>query len=998
MNKPEAAKSLGRWTLVHLDVDHSEGAAAMLQSGAIPLLRVLSPTGRRVDFKEGTMSAAELVKWLDGQYERAVEAAGEELLGNDAPDAAATAKLIADLAESDAALRESAIKRLAPHRKETAVAVVDAFAKANLVTRLACLDLLTEWKAPVDGLDPWQPETLSAERLKRLKDWAAGLAKVASTAPTSAPSTKPVVLTPEQLQEARREMDRLVAAATPAEARGLRERLARLGKVLLPKIRTRLNQQSRGETAHRRLLELRYRVAASDALAWSWPGGLERLASADPSTRHAAAEELVAHATPDDGPLFLELFADSDSLVREISLRGLQAVGKGAAGRALEGLLNDPDLNVRAAVLKQLAESPSAAMVGPVIEFAKKESDPDLVVHAVRVLRHAKSDAAVDGLLALLGHGSWRVRAEAAEALGEITRESDTSPARKADVNVAMIKLLDDPDGFVVSRAVTALAAADVATAVEPLAKVAKAHPELAPDVIRMLIRGTRTRFPAQGHLREFCTSKDPRVRAEAIAGLVVVSGDVEKEMKALLKDGDESVRNAAAASLFRLVNSWRPDGRPTTRTEGGFFGFGGRTVEVRNDPGEWAANFRAGKMRPMAWLSQIDAELRPLTTAKDARTRLNGALALLALTTDDKPLEVIRGAVRDNPQLADAAAGALPWLGSDQRVSLFEELAPLAARSGGRHGGIGELVESMAIVRDVKAAPALWKLLGAQESGEGLAGEAYRGLFKLYTGADYFSSEGVAADVRKRVVDEARAHLGKGSETQRLVALALLMNVSLPDAAEAAAKIEQDKSAPESLRADAFQIRLLAGTKADATKAAVAALSSPLASFRGVGVRYLATGADDLQYLRDEIYLSFNNPEIERSVYITQNTPIDLSPPRGVTVEMIKPLLGDRDPVTAADAAYLLALLGDRAGLDVLTAQWRASKENERYRRLLYRAIAALRDEDLAPLLEEIYASYERADYYVREFYWTTHVIGGERALKLRKKIRDEVGMQRLR
>jgi hypothetical protein len=372
--------------------------------------------------------------------------------------------------------------------------------------------------------------------------------------------------------------------------------------------------------------------------------------------------------------------------------------------------------------------------------------------------------------------------------------------------------------------------------------------------------------------------------------------------------------------------------------------------------------------------------------------------LALLALTTDDKPLEVIRGAVKENPRLADAAAGALPWLATDQRVALFQELAPLAARSGGRHGGVAALVELMAIVRDAKAAPALWSLLGRQEADDELAARVYQGLFKLYTGADYFSSERVAAEVRKQVVGDAKAHLGGGSEMQRLVGLALLMNVSLPDAAEAAAKIEQDKAASELLRADAFQIHLLAGSKAEGTKAAVAALSSPLAGIRGVGVRYLATGADDLHYLRDEIYLSFNNPEAERYLYASQDTPIDLSPPPGVTVEMVKPLLGDPDRTTAADAAYLLALLGDRSGLATLTAQWRESKQNDSYRRLLYRAVAALRDQELVPLLEEIYASYEQPEYYARDFYWTTHVIGGERALKLRKRIRDQVGMQRLR
>src|SRR5258706_9194206 len=300
MATPEATKALARWTRVHLDVDHSDGAAAMLQSGAIPLLRVLSPTGRRVDFKEGAMPAADLVKWLDGAYEGAIAATGEELLGSDAPDAAALAKLIERLADPDAALREAAIKRLAPHPTAAAVAVAQAFAKGNLLTRLACLDLLAEWKAPFADIDPWQPETLTSERVKKIQDWAAAAAKAQPA--TQPAATKPAALAPPQLDEARRELARLLAAPTQDEARALRERLARLGKPLLPEVQARLQETAVADTARERLLALRYRLGASDALALGWPAGLERLASNDPQTRHAAAEQLPTRPTEEHGP------------------------------------------------------------------------------------------------------------------------------------------------------------------------------------------------------------------------------------------------------------------------------------------------------------------------------------------------------------------------------------------------------------------------------------------------------------------------------------------------------------------------------------------------------------------------------------------------------------------------------------------------------------------------------------------------------------------------
>ncbi len=125
--------------------------------------------------------------------------------------------------------------------------------------------------------------------------------------------------------------------------------------------------------------------------------------------------------------------------------------------------------------------------------------------------------------MGLLEHPSWQVRAESAEALHECT--SSVTDEQKADVYAAMIKLLDDPDGFVISRAVITLQSADIAAAVEPMVKAANNRPEIAPDVVKALAEGSKMRASAAAHLRKFCQHPDAVVRAAAIVGLCQVEG-----------------------------------------------------------------------------------------------------------------------------------------------------------------------------------------------------------------------------------------------------------------------------------------------------------------------------------------------------------------------------------------------------------------------------------------------------------------------------------------
>ena len=336
---------LRNFTLVEIDVDKSPADAALLRVSGIPALRILTSHGKPVAGHDGMLPAAELVTWLKAQRETAASIPSEDLANTKKPDKTAVERIVKAFQQQDAAVREAAIRRLLPYPDVAALAVVDAYAQGGLSSKLCAIELLSEWKAPVDGLDPWQAETLTEPRTKALNTWAA------SAAPPQPPAKKNTELAAADIATARETIAKM-KNATPAEAQAMRERLARLGPALLPEVRAQL-QQAETDQERERLTALRYRLAAQDKLVFEWPGGLERLSATDVATRQKAADDLAARATSADEALLLELFSDPVPLVREISLRTLTKVGGAGANSALLKLLDDPEPNVRAAVLNR---------------------------------------------------------------------------------------------------------------------------------------------------------------------------------------------------------------------------------------------------------------------------------------------------------------------------------------------------------------------------------------------------------------------------------------------------------------------------------------------------------------------------------------------------------------------------------------------------------------------------------------------------------------------
>ena len=1035
--RPEVRAKLAGWTLVYLDVDKEPQPPAALGIGPIPALRLLTPAGRVVGSQDGFIPGEELVHWLDENRTRATSKVDADLAAARAPDEASVVRLVAVLGDADPALREAAIRRLAPHPAAAAGAAVQRFLKGDLASRLAALELLQEWQAPTDGLDPWRRETLTPQRLGALERWAASKAAAGPGAAATRPAaTKPTALSVERMNEARGELDRLLLAGDDEEARAGIERLARIGPALLPEVYDRLKGAT-NDARRERLTTLRYRLVASGALAVTWPAGLRRLASPDPATRHAAAEELVKRATPQDAPLLVELFSDPDPLVREISLWGMRAVGSGlesGAGPddttastapvttpgALAKLLNDPIPNVRAAVLKELSSSePDADAVALVVKYVKDEKDVDLLVHAVRVLREARraGAAARQCLIDLLGHESWRVRAEAAEALGKQLENQQFSRSKSnGPVEQALLKLLQDEDGFVASRAVLALQRSSLEETADAMAKAAEKHPELTGDIVAAFRgggRGTESKKITQ-HLRRFCAHADPAVRAAAVEGLATLAGGggAAKELGAALKDPAARVRIAGARAVVAALDGLRPDSAEDREEVGSaavtVFGirWGSSPATRKRLAAAWLEKFRAGEGRP-EWFNQLIEPLRACMAGTDPAERVWAAAALVAVGQDDAALPVMREAARQHPEVRVAAASSLPWLPPDKRLALFDEL--LATGVG--QGELGQLISYLAKLPEPRVTDRLWQLVAAPGADVETADDVLDGLRTAYFAGQHYNASQLPAAKLAKIAEAAKEKALKGPELQRVVALVLLANSSDEEAAAAAAAVRADPSASPALRRDALVVLLACLPKQQAEATAVGVLSGGAAatapstapatapavstSERKLALKHLARGEEGFQQLRERMYLY--RARESSTVISTDGKPQVPAAPQSLKPEMLRDLLAASpsagvDEETAAYAGYLACLLGRPEGMQPLAKYWREkARDDEQWK-------AALGDDALTPLLQEVYSAYGKESYSVREFYWTIRSIKGPNILKLRKQIRDEVGMDRLR
>ena len=867
--KPDVQETLAAWTRVRLDADRDGDAVRRLSVGPIPALRLLTPDGRVVASQDGYLPGQELSAWLNEHFKQA-SAQAADAVGDAPADPAAADALVAKLSDPDAVVREAVTRRLLPRPDLAAAKVVDAFAGGKLAVRLAALELLQEWKAPIEKMDPWDPPTITAERIASLKAWAADAAKVAAaTAPVASPETRPSTgpapaaassLGPDRLADARRDVAALLAATAEPEVLAARERLARFGPALLPEVYAAL-KTANTDRDRERLTALRYRLVASDALALSWPGGLERLASAEGAVRHAVLDELGSRATPADAPLLSELFSDPDAACprakppaaaggrrRRQQRRHRRARPPAPRPRAqrprrrAEAVGRDSDARhgQGGGEVRRRREGPGPA--GPRRARAARGQDQGGRGLPALVARPRKlAGAGGGGRSPGQGRGAKHLRRHGAGACGGRLRGHDP-PARRPRRLRGRPRRPRPRD-------------AQIAAALEPMYKAAEKRPELAGEVVRAMARDTNDPA-ALRDLRKFCANSDATVRAAAVAALCGSQPEgAREEIQSALKDAAPNVRLAAAQGLIAALEKMRPD---PDREVGGVFSFG---KKHKPDMAAWLDDFRSGRVRP-GWLGATDEPLQKMLDTGSADEKLAAAVPLVAFGRDEKALPALRDAVKGPIGHRQRAIEALPWLPWDKRLELFQALVSTAA-----HAELPRIAEAMVSLPDPRAAGPLWDLPGNPAADATLAASVEQSLIQLYTGNRYSFPSGQPADKLKPLLEAANEKAAHGTEMQRLAALALLLSTSPDDAAAAAEKIVGDKSQPAAVRRDATQVLLLSRRKSENTKTAVALLKGGHDAdweMKKVAVRYLALGSSGIRQLRDAIYLNYTSNDTD--------------------------------------------------------------------------------------------------------------------------------------
>jgi HEAT repeat protein len=1054
--RPQIQELLKDWTLVTLDVDRSPGEAQRLNVEGIPALRALTPFGGTIASHDGFLPAARLADWLKEQHQAAHIDRIESLLEEGEPDAASVAKLVDEFQERDPLRREAARRRLRPYPQICVNLVSQALGKSSLSTRLMALDLLRDWKAPVDGLDPWRADTFTASRLTHIAEWAASAKFPQTDAATDH------ALSPSDLASARAAIEKMLTGPA-GDVAAMREQLARYGRGLMPLVYARLKDVDL-DASRERLVALRYRLVASDRLPLRWPGGLERLASMNLDTRRNAVDDLSHLAQTEDESLLLEIFSDPAPLVREIALRSLWSVGSKGVNQSLARLLGDPDPNVRAAVLKQLSEKPTLAVAKMVATYAKNEKDNDLVAHAVRVLRESKTKEGVEALKPFLTHPSWQVRAEATEGIGKLLGKQggavsryDRSKANAAfltETYGALVPLLKDPDAFVVSRALQALTEADLEVLVDPMLDVVKVHPEMTVAVIHSFNEGSNWAPKVVPRLLEFCKSRDPAVRAAAIEGLGRRNAiGVDDAIEPLMGDSDQAVRIAALHAFFQSFTARHPRTHPTevatesNDSEGvtitvdapssGFFDLLGRAltggastpIPARKQSAKRAATkprvaLRAERPGPAGKPNpEVDPIDQPLRDIRDERKlsdeqrhlihrietlaqssvpaeRVAAACALAAAGRDALAVPSLKQALSFGPEHFAAISETLPWLLWNDRKDLFQRLM-----AGAEDDHFHRLVNEFTIENDLRPLDLLW----SETAGERMTGiraySLFDGMQKCYLGNNRWQVQNATKKARDRVIEAGTAHAKSGKRFERLIALALLVGADKDTAAELAQKIVDTEKEPLEDRRDALRILLRVQDRRQAQSTAVQLLASPHAELCEEALAFFVEPADSTLTLADgQFYIytfqfrgNYEQPDTKK---------IEL--PADLKAEQVLPLLRSRQEKTAAYAGYLLCMLDHEEGLPALLRYWEAhSARDAAVSRLVYQAIAQLNSEAHVPLLARIYQQFQNSDadesshggegFSVKDFYWTIRTMTGPQILALRKKIREEVGIANL-
>jgi len=959
LSSPEVIGQIEELVLLRLDVEADPQTSRILAIDALPTVVLLAPDGAEIARGRGYMPPGTFLQWLAAAKEAAA-------LRDPAKLAKRTpAELAEVLASRDPVQRQAAVEVLSTRQETGASVVVETLGQGKLAAALGALEVLRLWGAPIEGVDPWKPDSI-APAMEGLRTWVQD-------------TQRPQEVRMPSAEEIERDLNIWMTGDEGVESRAAYERLARAGSDLLPTVRS-LTPPA-WDRRRERLTALRYRLLLPSSTALRFPQVPFQMAARDPNLRVDALTSLSRNAGAPLEDFFLEAFTDPDPKVRETALRGLTQTGTEFAKEHVVKMLADPSPDVRATLLKELAVSPLPDVAEDLARYAFDEEDEDLIVHAVQALTSVRDeDAAFDALLKLTRHRSWRVRAEAVSGLGEVSTSGRElrrlSQKRCAAVAKALEEVLHDDDLFVVSKAVEALGdleEADLSDCLDELAQLAQTHRDLTPIVLKLMASNDSIKERALPTIKGLCRHDDPEVRAQAVGTLLAtIASPASEEVLACLSDPESSVRTATAAA----VSKWA----------------------AASDESSDAAALRI----PGAPRERLVSALRGLTSAGDTTERFQGLKALVALGEQEVAFPGVLEVVSSEPQYAGEAVGLMPSLKWDRRKQLYLTLSQLPLDDD----TWASLFTSVFADAPESEEALLWDVFSRDIHVLASPGSVLATVVEFYGYAADLPSLAVDSGRGRRLAERAREQLKSENPRRQAMALLLLCRAQLEEGETEAMRIAgapADGGVAEELRQAALEILLCIGCReheelvlqtmaADQERLRIAAFESLLRAYSPLrpGLRvyigdeivwaeFLAGGDLLSAGVRTEASRPWEPPEL----------------PEGLSLDLVRVFVGSDDPELSAGAAYLMSVTGHAEYLSVLAEAWRRNKDEQGLWLALARGIAAADDDDSVDLLREIYNSFDAGEreYWGPELYWTTRRMSGPQAREFQKEIRNTLG-----
>ena len=379
------------------------------------------------------------------------------------------------------------------------------------------------------------------------------------------------------------------------------------------------------------------------------------------------------------------------------------------------------------------------------------------------------------------------------------------------------------------------------------------------------------------------------------------------------------------------------------------------------------------------------------MLSAEDHEERIAAAIDLLAVNGSPVAYKMLLETMpAQSVTAAQGAAHVLPWLPWSKRRELFQTLRKVIGDSD----QLAPLIRALNQTPDRRAADVLWEIVDGSELTENLADVLVDGLQTAYGGRSRDLSN-LPKEAGRAAAAAARQRTTDGGDLRRLVGLSMMHRFDIEAAATAARAIVDDIALSAPLRLDAYKVLLGSLSVVERQKVVQEAIVGADVQRKKIALGVLVFEGNDLVTVRG---IDFPNSVNANLSFSSSNGQIIVpKAPRGITVEQILPLLADSDQETAAKAAYLLALLCDGRGLNELVTYWREYKSTDAaWSRLVYRAVSVMDDSSHIDILERIYTQLNR--WSTGDFYWTIRGMTGGAILALRKRIRQEVGMEALR